>query len=330
ERRRHNGRERRRRARGGARLRAPRRRARAHRAGARPPRVGSRRGRGRWRAAGDRDRARRRRRARSRRRGDADRGAARPDRRLGQQRDVRDARVRARDGRRGLPPRHRGDAPRPGPRRPRRAETDAPARSRGDRHGRLGARLSCHPAAGELLRRQARHARVHRRAALRAHARGQRRADHVGPPPRPEHAAVRLGQDDPTAPSAAGRADLPARARRAGDRPCERASAARVLRGRLDGRDDRRQPPGATDRRSLPRPHRRRGTADRHPDRGRPARLPAPPVAGRPRVARDLRRAGGVALVRVVADQAARSDRCALGGRRGRRAGARGRRPAGV
>ena len=65
-------------------------------------------------------------------------------------------------------------------------------RDRGvDRPGRLRARLPRHPAAGALLRRQARDRGLHRIAARRAHARRSARADHHGPPAGAEHAAVR-------------------------------------------------------------------------------------------------------------------------------------------
>ena len=69
-------------------------------------------------------------------------------------------------------------------------------RDRGvDRPGRLGAGLPRHPAAGGLLRGQARHPGLHRVAALRAAPRRQQRAGDDGAAAGAEHAAVRLGQD---------------------------------------------------------------------------------------------------------------------------------------
>ena len=90
-----------------------------------------------------------------------------------------------------------------------------------------------HPAAVGVLRRQARHQRVHLLAALRAAARQVRCQHHRGPDARGEHAAVLLGALQAGPPPAAGPADLPA----GSSRP--RRSSTRLITpvaGRLGGR----------------------------------------------------------------------------------------------
>ena len=107
--------------------------------------------------------------ARSRRRPSAIEAAARPDRRLGQQRHGDGLRAgRADIDARGVPPRDRGHLPRLRLGHAGRAAADAAARPGRDRAGRLGARLPGHPAAGGLLRRQARDPGLPRVAAHRA------------------------------------------------------------------------------------------------------------------------------------------------------------------
>ena len=80
-----------------------------------------------------------------------------------------------------------------------------------DRAGRFGARRAQHPAAVGLLRGQARHQRLHLLAALRAAARGLRRARHRGADARRQHAAVLLGAVPaaPTIPSRCRRSTSP-------------------------------------------------------------------------------------------------------------------------
>ena len=128
------------RARDRACVRARGRRGRAHRAGARAARRGARGGR-----AARRPRARRAGRRLGRRagRGRGGRGgaAARPDRRLGQQRDGDRVRAGHRDDARGVPARDRGHLPRLRLGHDGRAPPHAAPRPRGDRAGRLGARL---------------------------------------------------------------------------------------------------------------------------------------------------------------------------------------------
>ena len=67
------------------------------------------------------------------------------------------------------------------------------ARPRDHRPGRVSARRAQHPAAVRVLRGQARHQRLHRVGALRADARGQRRAHHRGADAGRQHPAVLLG-----------------------------------------------------------------------------------------------------------------------------------------
>ena len=95
--------------------------------------------------------------------------------------------ARARDRSRRLQAGDGGHVPRSRARRARRAAVHASSRSRGDRHGWLGAGLPRHPAAGDVLLGQARRPGVRRFAALRAHARRQRRARDDRPPAGPQH-----------------------------------------------------------------------------------------------------------------------------------------------
>ena len=106
----------------------------------------------------------------------ADRVEAEPrtDRRLGQCRVHVGLRAVRGHRARGVPAGHGGDLPRLRQRHAGRAASDAPARSRGHRPGRLRAGPPRHPAAVGVLRRQARSGRLPRVAANRADARGQR------------------------------------------------------------------------------------------------------------------------------------------------------------
>ena len=159
-------------------------------------------------------RRRRRRRRGGTRRGHG-RGAARPDRRLGERRVHLGVRAVQRDQRRtstGGSPRSATSATctAPWPRCTRMKPRD---RGTIVQVG-LGAGLPRHPAADRVLRRQTRHPGLPRGAALRTAARAQRRARHHGADAGGEHPAVLLGAVPAAPPRAAGAADLPTRGRR--------------------------------------------------------------------------------------------------------------------
>ena len=143
-----------------------------------------------------------------------------------------------------------GHLPRRGVRHDGRARPHAPAQSRHDRPGRLGALLPGDPAAVGLLRRQVRDPRLHRLVAHRAAARAQQGLDHDGAAAGGQHATVQLVPDAHAGPSPARAADLSARD------PC---------RGRLLGR-----PPPPS--RAVGRPEHRQGD---------PRELPRAPLADR-------------------------------------------------
>ena len=89
-----------------------------------------------------------------------------------------------------------------------------PARPRHGRPGRLGARLPGDPAAVRVLRRQARHQRVHRVGPHELLHEGSQGSDHHRADASRQHPPVQLGAVPAAAPPAAGPADLPARGRR--------------------------------------------------------------------------------------------------------------------
>lgn len=111
-----------------------------------------------------------------------------------------------------------------------------------------------HPAAGGLLRSEARDQGIHRLAPLRADPRRQRGAAHDGASAGAEHAAVLVGEEPPPPAAAARAADLPARSGGRG--------------GRLGGASPA---PGAARR----TPDRGRDLGQRHETGGRRARSPA-------------------------------------------------------
>ncbi len=106
-------------------------------------------------------------------------------------------------------------------------------------------------------------ARLHRRAALRAAARRQRRDHHLGAPAGAQHAPVRGGPHAPAAPPAARAADLPARGGRPGDPARRRPRRARAL-GRA-GRRSRRSSASASPRRCSTATWRAPGTTPSRP-----------------------------------------------------------------
>ena len=213
---------------------------------------------------------RRQRRRSRRRRCRAGRAGAGRDRPVGQRRLA--VRVRLVLGRRarGVRARDRGHLSRLRLRHPRRAGPDAAARPGDGRAGRVGAGLPRHPAAGALLRGQARDPGLPRLAAGRAVRRRQQRAGHDGADAGAEHAAVRVGAVPAAAQGAAGRADLPARGRRSCGRVGGRPPAAPGVLGRREhGRDPAGQRRRTRRARPLPRAHRRRRRSRRRSRRTR-------------------------------------------------------------
>ena len=126
----------------------------------------------------------------------------------------------------GVPPRDRGDLPRLGLGDDGRASPDAAARPRGDRPGRLGARLPRHPAPGRVLRLEARAPGLPRVAARRAAPRGLERPGDDGAAAGAEHAAVHL---EPREDAAASRSR------------CRRSSSRRSRPRRSSGRSSHPQ-----------------------------------------------------------------------------------------
>ena len=129
-----------------------------------------------------------------------------------------------------------------------------------------------HPAAGELLRRQARAQGLPGLTARRAAARQVRRPRHARPAAGPQHAAVRMGPHRPAPPPAARAADLPARGRRARDRVGRRAPQARAVGRAADRLHDPRREVRLGPDGPLPGPHQRRRPS-------RPTRRSSPPTA---------------------------------------------------
>ena len=181
----------------------------------------------------------------------------------------------------GVQARHRGVLPGVRVRDEGGARHDAAPRPRHDRAGRLRARLPGHPAAVRVLRRQARHQRVHRVGPHRTAARPQQRAHHDRADAGREHAPVLLGAVPAAAAPAAGAADLPARGRRPGRRLRRRPPGAQgVLGRRVHGgrRSSRRSSPRRCSTATWPAPA---TTRSRRAEPGRPARPRQPVAAGR-------------------------------------------------